>query len=109
MRVQEKQQKQVAAAFAWSSKAKLKALTALLSYSEFRRTRAQQTIAARHHWVMTRKAGVMSAWHGLARYLAPIRTALDVMASRVSRRCFERAARPGKTAVRLVQAAVNGC
>jgi hypothetical protein len=85
MPLQEKQQKQVAATYAWSSRTKHKALTALLSYSTFRRTRVQQTIAARHHWAVTRKAGVMSAWQGLARYLAPIRAALDVMTSRVSR------------------------
>lgn len=82
--MQEKQQKQVAATYAWSTKTKHKAFTALLSYSQFRRTRAQQTIAARHHHVMTWKAGVLGAWRGLARYLAPIRTAVDVMTHKVS-------------------------
>lgn len=60
--LQEKHQKQVAAAYAWSTKTKHKALTALLSYSQFRLTRAQQTVAARHHCAMTRKAGVLAAW-----------------------------------------------
>jgi hypothetical protein len=81
--LQEKHQKQVAAAYAWSTKTKHKALTALLSYSQFRLMRAQQTIAARHNCTMTRKAGVLAAWRDLARYLAPIRRALDVMTHKV--------------------------
>jgi hypothetical protein len=81
--VQEKRQKQVAAAYAWSAKTKHKALMALLSYSQFRRTHAQQTIAARHHCVMTRKACLLAAWRDLARYLVPIRRTLDVLTSKV--------------------------
>jgi hypothetical protein len=81
--LQEKHQKQVAASYAWSTKTKHKALTALLAYAQFRHTRAQQTIAARHHWALTRKAGVLRAWRGVARYLAPVRRALETMTSRV--------------------------
>jgi hypothetical protein len=81
--VQEKHQKQVAAVYAWSTKMKHKVLMALLSYSQFRRTRAQQSIAARHHCILTRKAGVLAAWRDLARYLAPIRRTLDVLTSKV--------------------------
>lgn len=83
--MQEKRQKQLAAAYAWSTKTKLKALTALLSYASFRRTRAQQTLAAGHHCAVTRKAGVLVAWHSLARYLAPIRTGLEQITHKVSR------------------------
>lgn len=82
--VQEKRQKQLAAAYAWSTKTKHKALTALLSYASFRRTRLQQTVAARHHCAVTRKAGVLAAWRSLARYLAPIRTGLEMITHKVS-------------------------
>lgn len=83
---QEKRQKQLAAAYAWSTKTKHKALTALLSYASFRRTRAQQTVAACHHCALTRKSGVLAAWRSLARYLAPIRTGLEKIAHKVSTR-----------------------
>jgi len=82
--MQEKRQKDVAAAYAWSAKTKHKALLALLAYSHFRVMRAQQTIAARHHCALRRKASILAAWRGLARYLVPIRRALHVMTSRVS-------------------------
>jgi hypothetical protein len=55
----------------------------MLAYAEFRRTRAQQSLAARHHCRQRSKAAVLGAWLGAARYLAPIRRALTTIMSKV--------------------------
>lgn len=83
MKLQEKRQKSIAADFAHTMVTKRKALGVLLAYAEFRRIRAQQTLAARHHCRQHTKAAVLGAWRAAAGYLAPIRRALHTIATKV--------------------------
>jgi hypothetical protein len=81
--LQDKRHKAVAAGYHSALATRRKALGVLLAYAAFRRTRTQQTLAARHHARERRKALVLAGWRSAAGYLAPIRRALHKMDTRV--------------------------